>query len=138
MNTKDGFTISAFKMLLSIVSLAIMLPMVDDLESISFYVAVSVYVLGKFIELIAKIMERQRKFFFVIYMVGVMIGMIVVGMCFFAFADTDFATGISKTTAYNYALLGLTVAFCFIDIADFVFCICRLYDTKRRLHQFGS
>ena len=138
MNTKDGFMISAFKMLLSIVSLAIMLPMVVDLESISFYVTISVYVLGKFIELVAKIMERQMKYFFVIYMVGAVIGMIVVGMCFFAFADTAFATGISKTTAYNYALLGMTGAFCFIDITDFVFCVCRLGDTKRRLHQFDN
>ncbi len=137
MNTKDGFTISAFKMLLSVVSLAIMLPMVDDLTNISFYVTVNVYVLGKFIDLVSKIMERQRKLFFIIYLIGVVIGMIAVGMCFFAFANTDIANGISFTLPYNYILLVMVTAFCFIDIADFVLCICKLNDTKQRLQQFG-
>lgn len=88
MNTKDSFTISAFKMLLSIVALVIILPMVDNLTDISFYVTVSVYVLGKFIDLISKIIERQLKIFYIIYIAGAIVGMLAVAMCFYAFANT--------------------------------------------------
>lgn len=135
MNTKDGFTISAFKMLLSIVSLVIILPMVDHLEDISFYVTVSVYVLGKFIELISKIMERQLKVFYIIYILGAIIGILAVAMCFYAFADTDTSNGISNTITYNWILMIMTIAFCFIDIADFIYCICKLTYTKKKLQQ---
>lgn len=137
MNTKDGFTISAFKMLLSIVALVIMLPMVDNLTDISFYVTVSVYVLGKFIELVSKITERQLKIFYVIYITGAIVGMLAVAMCFYAFASTDVSNGISNTITYNWILIIMTIAFCFIDIADFVYCICKLSYTKKKLQQFG-
>lgn len=137
MNTKDGFTISAFKMLLSIVALVIMLPMVDNLTDISFYVTVSVYVLGKFIELVSKITERQLKVFFVIYIAGAIVGMLAVAMCFYAFANVDISNGVSNTITYNWILMGMTIAFCFIDIADFVYCICKLSYTKKKLQQFG-
>lgn len=137
MNTKDGFIISAFKMLLSVVTVAIILPMVDDVKSIAFYVTVSVYVLGKFVDLVAKIMERQIKLFFVIYLLGVIVGMLAVGMCFYAFASTNLANGISTTRTFNYVLLSATAVFCFIDIVDFVWCICKLYYTKKKLQQFS-
>lgn len=137
MNTKDSFTISAFKMLLSIVALVIMLPMVDNLTDVSFYVTVSVYVLGKFIELVSKITERQLKVFYIIYIMGVIVGMLAVAMCFYAFANIDVNNGISNTITYNWILMGMTIAFCFIDVADFVYCICKLTYTKKKLQQFS-
>lgn len=137
MNTKDGFTISAFKMLLSIVALVIMLPMVDNLTDISFYVTVSVYVLGKFIELVSKITERQLKVFYIVYIAGTIVGMLAVAMCFYAFANIGISNGISNTLTYNIILMCMTIAFCFIDIADFVYCICKLSHTKKKLKQFG-
>ena len=48
MNTKESFGISAFRMLLSVISLVIIIPMVWNVSDISLYVTVSVYVLGKF------------------------------------------------------------------------------------------
>ncbi|MDE7432559.1 MAG: hypothetical protein K2N34_11700 [Lachnospiraceae bacterium] len=136
MNTKDNFAISAFKMLLSIVALVIMLPMIDNLTDNSFYVTVSVYVLGKFIELVSKITERQLIVFYIIYIGGTIVGMLAVAMCFYAFANTDVSDGISNTITYNWILMGMTIAFCFIDIADFIYCICKLSYTKKKLQQF--
>lgn len=135
MNTKDSFTISAFKMLLSIIALVIILPMVDNLADISFYVTVSVYVLGKFIELISKIMERQLRVFYIIYIAGAIIGMLAIAMCFYAFASADAPNGIVNTITYNWILMCMTIAFCFIDIADFIYCICKLSYTKKKLQQ---
>lgn len=137
MNTKDGFTISAFKMLLSIVALVIMLPMVDNLTDISFYVTVSVYVLGKFIDLVSKITERQLKVLYFIYIAGVIIGILAVAMCFYAFSSTNSLNSVSNTKTFNWILMGMTTAFCFIDIADFVYCICKLSYTKKKLQHFG-
>lgn len=137
MNTKDSFPISAFKMLLSITALAIMLPMVDNLTDISFYVTVSVYVLGKFIELVSKITERQLKVFYIIYIMGTIVGILSVVMCFYAFASTGDSSRVSNTITYNWILMGMTIAFCFIDVIDFIYCICKLSYTKKKLQQFG-
>lgn len=136
MDTKEGFEITAFKMLLSVLSLIIMIPMVGILTDISFYVTVCVYVLGKFIELVSKITQRQIKLFFIIYMLGVIISIVVAGMCFLGFASTDVNNGITNTLLYNQILLGLTTAICFIDVADFILCICKLSYTRKKLHQF--
>lgn len=136
MNTKDGFMISAFKVLLSMVALVIMLPLVGNIKDISFYVTVSVYVLGKFIELVSKITERQLKIFYFIYIAGSILGMLAVTMCFFAFANTDVSCGVSNTITYNWILMCMTIAIGFIDIADFVYCICKLSYTKKKLQQF--
>ncbi len=138
MNTKDNFTISAFKMLLSIVALVIILPMVTNVTDHSFYVTVSVYVLGKYIELVSKITERQLKIFYMIYIIGTIVGILAVAMCFYAFADTNVSNGVSNTLTFNWILMGMTVAFCFIDIADFVYCICKLSYTKKKLQHFKS
>lgn len=138
MNTKDSFTISAFKMLLSVLSLVIILPMVENLTDISFYVTVSVYILGKFIDLIAKISQRQLKVFFIVYILGAVVSMVAVAMCFFAFANTSVSNGITNTLIYNRILLYVTTALCFVDVADFVFCICKLSYTKKKLHQFNK
>lgn len=137
MNTKDNFTICAFKMLLSSMAVIIILPMVDNLTDISFYVTVSVYILGKFIELVSKITERQLKVFHYIYIAGIVVGMFAIAMCFYAFANTDATDGISNTITYNWILMIMTIAFYFIDMADFVYCICKLNYTKKKLQQFG-
>lgn len=138
MNTNDSFSISAFKMLLSVLSLVIIVPMIDNLDDISFYVTISVYVLGKFIDLVAKISQRQLKVFFIVYILGVIISIIIVAMCFLGFAYEDVKNGITNTLSYNKCLIYLTTAICFIDIADFVFCICKLNYTKKKLHQFDK
>lgn len=138
MNTNDTFSVSAFRMLISILSLIIMLPMVGNLTDISFYVTVSVYVLGKFLDLSAKISQRQLKIYFVIYIVGVVVSIIIVTMCFFGFACTNVNNGITNTLQYNKVLMFLTTSICFIDVADFVFCIYKLNYTKKKLHQFNS
>lgn len=131
MNTNDSFSISAFKMLLSVLSLVIIVPMTDNLNDISFYVIISVYVLGKFIDLVAKISQRQLKIFFVIYIVGIIVSIIIVAMCFLGFAYENVKNGITNTFSYNKCLIFLTEAICFVDIADFVFCICKLNYTKK-------
>lgn len=138
MNTKDNFTISAFRMLLSVLSLVIIIPMMNNLEDISFYVSVSVYVLGKFIDLVAKITQRQLKIFFVVYVLGAVISIVAVAMCFLGFADVGIASGITNTLTYNKILLYVTTGICFVDVADFVFCICKLSYTKGKLHQFNE
>lgn len=138
MNTNDSFSVSAFKMLFSLLSLVIMIPMVDDLKEIAFYVTISVYVLGKFIDLVAKISQRQLKVFFIIYICGVIVSMLVVAMCFLGFAYADVENGITNTLEYNKCLIYLTTMICFIDVADFVFCICKLNYTKEKLHQFNQ
>lgn len=132
MHTEDNFTVSSFRMLLSVVAIIIMLPLVDNLTDLSFYVTVSVYVLGKFIELVAKISERQLKIFYIIYICGVLLGMLAISMCFYAFAS-----GGPSTLKYNQTLIVITIAFGFIDIADFVYCICKLSYTKNKLKQFN-
>lgn len=137
MSTKDGFIISSFKLLLSVVAIVIMLPMVDNLTDISFYVTVSVYVLGKFVELVDKVMGRPFKIFYVIYIIGIIIGVVAVSMCFYAFASSD---GLGQNTfslLYNQILLIMVFAFGFIDVADFVFCICKQTYTREKLKQFN-
>ncbi len=136
MNTKDSFTISAFRMLLSVLSLVIIIPMVDNLKDISFYVSVSVYVLGKFIDLIAKITQRQLKIFYVVYVWGAVVSMVAVAMCFLGFANVGIANELTNTLTYNRILLYVTTFICFVDVADFVFCVCKLSHTKEKLHQF--
>lgn len=138
MVTKDSFTIVAFKVLLSIVSLVIMIPMIDNLTDISFYVTVSVYILGKFIDLVAKICQRQLKIFLMIYIAGVVVSILAVAMCFLGFANVDISNGITNTFSYNVLLLGLASLIGFVDVADFVLCICKMIDTKRRLQQFNK
>lgn len=134
MNTTDSFSISALKMLLSTISIVIILPFVEDFTDISFYVTVSVYVLGKFIDLVAKISERNTKSFHNIYIVGVIIGIITVSMCFYAFASISAAC--SLTLAFNHCLLVLISGFFFIDIVDFMYSIMKLSYTKKALRQF--
>lgn len=134
---KDGFIISAFKMLLSIIVLVIMLPLLESLDDFSIYATISVYVLGKFIELVSKIMERQLKMFYFIYIAGIIIGMSAIAMCFYAFANADIYNGYFNTILYNCILMGMTTVFCFIDMADFIYCICKLSFTKKKLQQFN-
>ena len=134
MNTTDSFSISALKMLLSTISIVIILPFVEDFTDISFYVTVSVYVLGKFIDLVAKISERNIKSFHNIYIIGVIIGIITVSMCFYAFASISATCAL--TLAFNHWLLVLISGFFFIDIVDFVYSIMRLSHTKKALKQF--
>lgn len=136
MNTKESFPISAFRMLLSVLSLVIIIPMVNNFTDISFYVSVSVYVLGKFIDLIARISQRQMKVFFRIYICGTIFSIVAVAMCFFGFANMNVSNGVSNTLLYNNILLYVTTLICFIDVADFVFCVCKLSYTKKKLHQF--
>ncbi|MDE6421665.1 MAG: hypothetical protein K2K87_14255 [Lachnospiraceae bacterium] len=138
MSTNDSFAIVAFKVLLSIVSLVIMIPLVNNLTDISFYVTVSVYVLGKFIDLVAKISQRQLKIFFIIYIMGVVVSILACAMCFLGFANVDISNGITNTLAYNVILLSLASLICFVDVADFVLCICKLSYTKRKLRQFNN
>lgn len=136
MNTNEGFSISAFRMLLSMVSLVIIFPMLGNFDDSSFYVSVSVYVLGKFIDLVAKISQRQLKIFFAIYIFGAVVSIAVVAMCFLGFANVDITNGITHTLLYNKIVLGATGFICFVDVADFVYCICKLCYTKNKLHQF--
>lgn len=138
MNTKDNFTISAFRMLLSVLSLVIIIPMVNKLEDVSFYVSVSVYVLGKFIDLVAKITQRQLKIFFVVYILGASVSIVVVAMCFLGFANVGTSNELTNTILYNTTLLYATTLICFVDVAEFVFCVCKLSYTKRKLHQFNE
>lgn len=138
MNTKEGFEISAFRMLLSAASLAIMIPMVKVVVGISFYVTVCVYILGKFVDLVAKVKQRQNKLFFVIYIIGILISILAIGMCFWGFANAGTSETVTNTPMYNIILLIMAVAICAIDIADFIFCICRLNYTKEKLQQFDE
>lgn len=138
MNTNDSFSVSSFKMLFSVLSLVIMIPMIDKLDDISLYVTVSVYILGKFLDLVAKISQRQLKVYFIIYIFGVTISIFIVAMCFLGFAYMDVENGLTNTEPYNICLFCFATLICFIDVADFVLCICKLNYTKKKLHQFDE
>lgn len=134
MVTKDDFSTSALKMLLSAISLVIIFPIIDHTNDVSLYVTVSVYVLGKFIDLVAKVTQRQFLLFYIIYIVGIIMGIVAVSMCFYGFAS------ISEThecsLVFNQILVMFSACYCFIDVADFVYCIYRTIYTKNLLHQF--
>lgn len=138
MNTKESFGISAFRMLLSVISLVIIIPMVWNVSDISLYVTVSVYVLGKFIDLVAKIYQRQFRIIFDIYVIGVVISIVAVAMCFYGFASVNIPNGITHKMLYNVILIVVTTVICFTDVADFVVCICKLKYTKKKLQQFNN
>lgn len=133
MSSKDNFQVLTLRILLVIVSLAIMLPAVDD--AIAFYVTVSIFVLGKLIDLTEKISESRTKLFFAVYVIDIILGILILAMCFYGFADVDAAKAEEFFIVYNYILLGMTTVFCAADIIEFVSGICRLYHTKHKLKQ---
>lgn len=59
MSTNDGFAILVLRVLLSVLALLIMVPMFDNSADVPFYVTVCVYLLGKLVDLAAKIMRKQ-------------------------------------------------------------------------------
>lgn len=134
MNSKDNFQALTLRILLVIVSLAIMLPIVDD-SAISFYVTVSVFVLGKLIDLTEKIIDSRTKMFFTVYLIDIILGILILAMCFYGFANVDATKEGKFLIGYNYILLCMTTLFCVADIMEFVSGICRLYHTKHKLKQ---
>lgn len=135
MVTRDDFSTSALKMLLSAISLVIIFPIMDHTTDVSLYVTVSVYVLGKFIDLVAKVTQRQLLLFYIIYIGGIIVGIVAVSMCFYGFASMSE----TKTCSlfFNQVLIMLSACYCFIDVADFVYCIYRTIYTKKLLHHFA-
>lgn len=107
MGTKDDFAVSALKVLLSAVSLAIMLPMMYNLDGVSFYATVSVYVLGKFVDLVAKLTEKQLKMLYVIYIAGIGVAIVAVALCFYAFASAGSTNSLSNALCFNGTLMFL-------------------------------
>jgi len=131
MNTKDNYMVVSFKMLLASIAIVIMIPMIDNTSDISFYVSVCVYVLGKFIDLLVKLSEKPIKQFFIVYQLGVIVGIVVISICFFVFADMSVCT-----IKVNWALFILTVVFASIELMELIYCFCKLYNTKKKLKQF--
>lgn len=141
MNTNDSFVVSAFRMMLSVLALIIMLPLVDNFTDVSFYVTVSIYLLGKFVDLVAKVTHKQLFLIYFICVIGMIICVVAIGMCFLGFASVGAAeTGIVKmfvnTKPYNYTLIIATTLVCMVDVIDFIFCISKLNYTKQKLKQF--
>ena len=64
MNTKDNFAITAFRVLITSISIAIMFPFVEHTSNASFYVTIIVFVLGKFVEIVFSLSSRPLKIMF--------------------------------------------------------------------------
>lgn len=131
---KDDFSTSSLKMLVSAISLGVIFPVVEHTSDVALYVTVCVYVLGKFVDLVSKVSQRQLIMFYIIYIGGIAVGVLTLAMCFYGFA-TIVETG-SNSLTFNFILVGLCALYCFIDVADFVYSIFLNVYTRRLLHQF--
>lgn len=136
MTLKDDFSTSALKFLLSVISLVIIFPVVGHTSDIALLVTVSVFVLGKFVDLLSKVTQRQLALFYVIYILGIFVGVAAVAMCFYGFASISEAGEFS--ISFNITLVILSAIYSFIDLADFVYCIVRTIYTKKQLHHFAK
>ncbi len=134
MTLKDDFSSAALKFLLSVISLVIIFPVISHTSDIALYVTVSVFVLGKFVDLLGKISQRQLALFYVIYILGIFVGIAAVAMCFYGFASMPEAKAFP--IGFNITLVVLAAVYSFIDLADFVYCIVRTIYTKKQLHHF--
>lgn len=137
MSTNNKFSICSFRTILSILAIVIMIPLAlynTDSSDISFYVTVSVFVLGKYVDLVEKVLDRPSRLYHFVYMLGIVIGILAVAMCFFAFVGITLI--LSVKMIYDNALIVLTMFFCFIDIAEFIYYVCRLNYTKKLLYQY--
>ena len=132
---KDDFSASSLKMLVSAVSLGVIFPVVTHTADVALYITVCVYVLGKFVDLVSKVSQRQLMLFYIIYIGGIAVGVIAVAMCFYGFANIVEAH--SNSLTFNFVLVVLCALYCFIDVADFVYSIFINVHTRTLLHQFG-
>lgn len=135
MNVKDSFSIMTFRMLLSVVSVSIIVPFFDDITDNSFYVTICVFVLGKFIDFIDKIVDRTRKDSFVLYLVGIMVAVMSITLCFYAFlcwGDDGFEV---YAINYNVTLMLTALVLGTIDLLDFFCYLGGWLRTKKMLKQ---
>ena len=136
MTVRDDLTTASLKTLLSIISLVIILPIIEYTESITLYITVCVFVLGKFVEVIQKCNHRQPVSYFCMYIVGILLGIIAISMCFYGFATI--AEDNSLSSSFNYTLIAISAYYCFLDIADLLFCVARTIYTKHLLRHFAN
>lgn len=136
MTLRDDFATAALKMLLSVISLVIIFPVVSNTTDISLYVTVSVFVLGKFVELVEKVTQRQLVLFYAIYIIGIFVGIVAVAMCFYGFAAMP--EDVTLSLEFNMVLVVFAACYCFIDLADFIYCLARTIYTKKQLHHFAK
>ena len=127
--TKDEFVYSALRLLISIVSLVIMIPLFDD---ISLYITALVFSLGKLIDVLEKLISQRQKSLFVVNVIMIFVAIIGISMSFYVLSG-----GIAQSnTIYNIMLLVLNSVFCVFEIICFVHYICKLYYTKKALSHF--
>ena len=131
---KDDFSTSSLKMLVSAISLGVIFPVVEHTADVALYITVCVYVLGKFVDLVSKVTRRQLIMFYVIYIGGIVVGVLALAMCFYGFAHIVEVN--SNSLTFNFVLVGLCALYCFIDVADFVYSVFINVYTRELLHQF--
>lgn len=143
MSTNDGFAILVLRVLLSVLALLIMVPMFDNSADVPFYVTVCVYLLGKLVDLAAKIMRKQFFLMLLIYMAGVIICIAAIGICFLGIASVGIVPEnvVGKfvgTAPYNFSLIIMSALICLVDLIEFLFCLGRIMYTKKKLGQFND
>lgn len=104
MNTNDGCGMATFKWLATILSFAISLPAYfDESSKMAFILTVCVFVFGKFIENVEGISQYTSNFHTIFCIIGSIIGVIAIGICFYFFAAISNVTEIVKTDN-NYSI----------------------------------
>lgn len=134
--SENNFSICSFRTILSIVTIVIIIPvamMNTGTTDISLYITICVFVLGKYVDLIAKILDRPSRLCFWIYIVGLIIGMMVVAMCFFATLGIGYI--LSERIIYDCILIAFTMFFGFVDVAEFINYLGKVVYTKEVLNQ---
>lgn len=131
---KDDFATSALKMLLSVISLVIIFPVANKTGDIALCITVSVFMLGKLLDFISKVSQRQLLVLNIFYILGVIIGIVAIGMCFYGFSAVTEKMELSL--AFNGILVCLAASYSFIDLIEFIYCIARTIYTKALLHHF--
>jgi len=131
---KDDFATSALKMLLSVISLVIIFPVANKTSDIALCITICVFMLGKLLDFINKVTQRQLFLLYVVYIMGVLIGIAAVAMCFYGFSAIT--EGMEISLAFNATLVCLAATYSFIDLIEFIYCISRMIYTKMLLHHF--
>lgn len=131
MNTKDNFAITAFRVLITSISIAIMFPFVEHTSNASFYVTIIVFVLGKFVEIVFSLSSRPLKIMFKYYVAYIFLSIVIISMCFFSFLETNMTT--ESSAGFNLILYCCTIALGFFDMFEFIYCTVKLYATIKTL-----
>lgn len=89
MGMNDSFSTITFRILVTAISLAVMLPVFLINDGVSFYATISVFALGKLVDSITKITNREHPSLYWWFFSGIVVSILAVSMCFFAFASLN-------------------------------------------------